>query len=381
MLSLKEIILEEGDDEFFVISDPKGYPRWAIPVEFDYPRFISLYNSQTIKARIYKLLVRLCYNFGLKSYLFLNKINGTLKDEFKKILLKTGSSEFSIFYGTPGLDRKIIIEMGNKKDIVAFCKVATTRSSLSLIANENKTLINLSSHDYKLLRVPKVIDTSKISITISNIKPSIYYECKNLTKLHILAVDELYGKNEMSLKPLLTISSVVTFLRLSNDSVILDEKNRGVFSKLRNELDISLELLGRVDVLCGLSHGDFTPWNMFMSEECLNVYDWEMSSEKAPLLYDIFHFFLQTEIMVHNSSIETIQENLGVLFRSEHITFFESKYNIDASLYFYAYLVSISSYYLIKYSQQDKLHTQAVSLLTKWGELMECSRKFYEKNH
>ena len=49
---------------------------------------------------------------------------------------------------------------------------------------------------------------------------------------------------------------------------------------------------------CCLVHGDFTPWNTILDEERLRVFDWEYARFEAPALGDLFHFIIQTEVLV-----------------------------------------------------------------------------------
>lgn len=56
--------------------------------------------------------------------------------------------------------------------------------------------------------------------------------------------------------------------------------------------DVERRLSG-VEVECGISHGDFAPWNTRAGNGHLFVFDWELASWRAPSQWDIFHFHLQ----------------------------------------------------------------------------------------
>lgn len=47
--------------------------------------------------------------------------------------------------------------------------------------------------------------------------------------------------------------------------------------------------LGEEDLLIGLSHGDFSPWNMLNDNGTYRLIDWEMAAQR-PLGYDLFTF-------------------------------------------------------------------------------------------
>jgi hypothetical protein len=58
------------------------------------------------------------------------------------------------------------------------------------------------------------------------------------------------------------------------------------------------ELEGK-EIACGITHGDFAPWNMRIDEGNLRLFDWESASYHAPLLWDQFHFMTQTECLLN----------------------------------------------------------------------------------
>jgi hypothetical protein len=57
----------------------------------------------------------------------------------------------------------------------------------------------------------------------------------------------------------------------------------------------ALDLDG-VTVRCGISHGDFAPWNTRVKDGRLLLFDWESTQWEAPALWDLFHFRLQAAV-------------------------------------------------------------------------------------
>lgn len=74
-------------------------------------------------------------------------------------------------------------------------------------------------------------------------------------------------------------------------------------SKWRNlgqeVLQRSAQELGGRTISCGISHGDFAPWNTRVHEGKLLLFDWESTQWEAPTSWDIFHFGLQTAVSLH----------------------------------------------------------------------------------
>ncbi|MFT5734798.1 MAG: hypothetical protein ACJAZN_001473 [Planctomycetota bacterium] len=62
------------------------------------------------------------------------------------------------------------------------------------------------------------------------------------------------------------------------------------------------------------AHGDFTPWNMVIKRGRIRAFDWEYFSKRAPALYDIFHFHIQSGVLVKHHSGERIFDDLDALF-------------------------------------------------------------------
>ena len=59
------------------------------------------------------------------------------------------------------------------------------------------------------------------------------------------------------------------------------------------------------------SHGDFTPWNMYLSKDQLHLYDWELASIHRPILFDLFHFIFQSHVLIKRSSFKVIAESIS----------------------------------------------------------------------
>lgn len=58
------------------------------------------------------------------------------------------------------------------------------------------------------------------------------------------------------------------------------------------------------------AHGDFTPWNLAVSPHGMRAFDWECALEDAPLLFDAFHFHVQTGVLVHRRDGAALLDSL-----------------------------------------------------------------------
>jgi hypothetical protein len=57
-----------------------------------------------------------------------------------------------------------------------------------------------------------------------------------------------------------------------------------------------------VMVPCGVSHGDFAPWNTRLGGQGLYVFDWESASWEAPRAWDSFHFKTQVAALLNKKN-------------------------------------------------------------------------------
>lgn len=67
----------------------------------------------------------------------------------------------------------------------------------------------------------------------------------------------------------------------------------------REILKRSARDLDHQTVRCGISHGDFAPWNSRVHNQMLLLFDWESTQWEAPASWDVFHFSLQTAISLN----------------------------------------------------------------------------------
>ena len=79
---------------------------------------------------------------------------------------------YSIFTGTVGENRKIVVELNDGENTKYFLKIPTTQSAKELVQNEAKSLKFLEQYEFKLLDFPKVAYSDEKVVVISNIKPN-----------------------------------------------------------------------------------------------------------------------------------------------------------------------------------------------------------------
>ncbi len=367
------IIDTNSDNKLFCISDSLGI-RWIFPDTLKYPTFLSLYNSNTFKAYIYKTLFLLSFRLKLHRFLINCNMRGKLNQKYSQILKSLNCTNFSIFTGTPGENRKFIIEGNDGKNTLYFIKVPATPNAKKLVQNEAKILKELSKFKLTKIIVPEVAYQDNEVIAVTNIKPNKISTNKNFREIHAQALKEIYLHTAkfVSLEELNLISEIEYLLTFIKSNLLM--KKEFVFSELLNKLEELFSLLneGGKSINISLSHKDFTPWNMYITEDKLYVYDWELASFETPLLFDFFHYIFQQNILVkhrkYNFIKQLIEHKISTLPTLQDII---KSYNIEVNRYYGYYLLINTSYYTFKYLRQDKLHKQAFWLMKTWSEAIE----------
>jgi hypothetical protein len=63
-------------------------------------------------------------------------------------------------------------------------------------------------------------------------------------------------------------------------------------------LSYAHRLLEGATIRCGISHGDFAPWNTRVVRGQLSVFDWESAQFDTPNAYDVWNFHLKTGFLL-----------------------------------------------------------------------------------
>lgn len=112
------------------------------------------------------------------------------------------------------------------------------------------------------------------------------------------------------------------------------------------------------DGMCTFSayHADFTPWNMFVNDGRLFVFDWEYGCMSYPPMLDRYHFFVQQYIHVRHMSADEIYRNI-------------SEYAWYNGTQFRYYLLDVISRFVCR--ENGVISKDLVKMLEIWTKLLE----------
>lgn len=363
---------------FSYISNLDNSIRWIYPKNVEYPTFLNFYNTSSFRSKFFSIAIRLAFILRLSYLVKSGDLNIQLQDDsiLAKILKRNHSDGFSIFTGTVGENRKAVIELHNNTRTSIYAKIALTRSSNELIANESKRLTYLKGIEFNKLIIPAILHYSPDSVLeITNIKPVKYSQKPDLCDLHISSINELYVKTCKRIKwsnskLLETAKQRIEYLVSIND--YKNQINQNQVQNICNRMVILSELINEKElVTVSISHGDFTPWNMYLAPSHLHLFDWELSMLDTPLLFDFIHFIFQSTVMIKQEGYSEIHPKLLAMLRKKEVNTMLEYYAIDFNKNYIFYLIYNISYYLQKYIKQPKLHSQAITMINIWDDATE----------
>ena len=360
----------------FYFTNRDGSLRWVFPVDLRFPSFLNFYNESNTRSRIFKKLLNIVFYLNLVSRILLKRcfIEFSEGSILANILNRNPGCSYSIFMGTAGENRKIIIEINFKRRTLSFVKIAVSESAAKLVNNECRILSLLDAKDSISFRVPKVLNHSSGTLEVSNIKFSGAYQSSSLLPIHLKALNELasIGSSNITYNELPAKNAVLKAIEILENRPP-NSKNNGIeLPRLLEKLNAISNFLHHDSAMrCGMSHGDFTPWNMFIKKDLLYIIDWEMSSENIPILYDLFHYVFQAEILLNQANYGKIKEKIFLALTEDLTCKMTGCFNIDINQHFIFYLIFNITKYLTLYVEQNVPHIQIYWLVAAWEEALQ----------
>jgi thymidylate kinase len=353
-----------------VICNTDGSIRWMQPVENKHADFLNFYAELSTKAKLFGSITRTLFKLRVFKFHFKKVINIASKSPLyiNELLNELSPSRWSLFTGTVGVNRKLVVYAAKETGDDGFLKIPLNESAKRLTFNEKLIADELSKlkTSYSAFVSAKTIGSN---VYLSNVKKPQSTRSLVFGQLHYKAVKEWYTLTKRSIP----VKSSTEIEKAKNQlSAFQPEKNL-LFSALQSYSSNVLNSFRPNETLVtAFAHKDFTPWNIFINEDKLGIYDVEMSNFETPILFDIFHFQVQKAIMIDNFSTEQTSLLLEDYCKNVKVRDLSELYNIDPKRYYSLYLALSCSYYLNVYSQQEKLHQQAQRLLQFW--LYELSK-------
>ena len=284
------------------------------------------------------------------------------------MLKEFSPARWSLFTGTVGPNRKLVVYVCKQTGDEGFLKIPLNENSKALTLNEKLMSDELGQVKTKFSEFVTVKSVGP-NIYLNSIKNTFSKRSLVFSQLHYKAINEWYTLTKRSIP----FKSSKEIEKAKQQLSAFQPGKNLLFAALQTYSSNVLETFRPNETLItAFAHKDFTPWNLYVNEKKLGVYDLEMSNFETTVLFDIFHFHVQKAIMIDNFSSEQTSLLLEDYCKSVKIKNLCEQYDIDAKRYYTLYLALSCSYYLNVYAQQKTLHQQAQRLLQFW--LYELSK-------
>ncbi len=356
----------KANAHFYSICNNDGSIRWIFPTQSKQAHFLNFYNIGSLKSKVFASIIQMIYKLKLVKYISSNTFYlYTEKPTFLETLInRYQANDYAIFTGTVGPNRKVLLWLRSEQSDY-FVKIPTSNRSCELVKNEVKQSNYIQSFNIPNLNTPKTYFDINNKIAVLKSVASKDSERQNkLTSLHLSVLNKIYESNNK-------IQSIQnsSFWKesMSNFNKI---KHTAFASELKSNLQ---DLINSVDTkeiaTFSTMHGDFTPWNMYVENDQICLYDWELSKSDMPLYLDIFHFVMQTNTLLTRKKYPEIKKEITDIFEKSELAFINS--NIDWIDYFKGYLIHNTIYNLQLFEEQEHLHEQAYWLMDTWNEAIQ----------
>lgn len=278
-------------NEYIIVPSVKR-PRWIILNQKDViSKHGSIIKPTSIKARFIWGLAKALNKFNLFALVFPDRFIARRAQMASTVFNKVGYKPSILYTGAPGKYQKFTIQYNDEQSNAAyFLKVSNTSGGIERLENECSALNELGSYELEYVKSPSlsedvrcngfygivqsnILDNEKISIQLSNID--------------IMAISELYNSFGFRKVCLSEYLSQIGFPECADKLSMLVE----YFMSLKEKR-----------ILLSISHGDYIPWNRFVSPYQVKVIDWE-TFRYRPIFYDICYFLVHKALLVENRTV------------------------------------------------------------------------------
>lgn len=343
----------------YTINNNDGTPRWIWPACSSRPVFLKFYHQGSIRSRLFWVAIQVVFFLRLQRLFFSSTTISLVRRP--EAVANLEHSGWALFTGTPGPNNKSVLFDGWH-----FFKIANTPSAMAILLKEAMSLTHLYTKAPAQFTIPEVALLNKRVLKVQDLSTGGRRRTQ-FSPQHIAAIGEL-SRLTGTLSPL-SVSLAWQKARAGLAEVQQQRDPRipnGLLRKMAQLMD------QQENITCdmALSHGDFTPWNMYEKGGKLAIYDWELAQPLCPVGFDAFHFMIQNGILVERKSWKLIKADIERHITPEVFKEWTATGTTDVHTALKLYLLINTAHYLYIYSQQPQWHTQVNWLLDTWNEAL-----------
>lgn len=349
---------------YYIITNPDGSPRWIFPSFTKSPAFLKFYHIEGFRSKVFAMLSKLIFTLRLQRFVYKKEEVFLSTDENNKPLIHLFDEQWALFTGTAGPNNKMVL-YAERGTAPVFMKIPSTSKATEIVAREHYGTQKIKALTPENFVIPqtRLFENGILEmddIARSGKRSNIFSEPHKKMLTEITAKTANFteaGKSECFQSS------------MANLEKALEYGDMRIPKNLFNALGELSSKIKKNEMVTTLSHGDFTPWNMFVKEDMLAVYDWELAQNASPLGFDAFHFIIQKGIMIDRKSWKEIREEINVTAGSWGESLAQ-KYDTTWNQCLEWYLFINISNHLELYSRQEHWHEQINWLMDTWSEAL-----------
>ncbi len=320
MKSLLHRIIEKGNGKRFYRFGNADGKNWVIPAE-NMRVALNLYQPSGRNGKLLKSLLPILHRLPIvRKAINAETFDCTLQKELHDLLcsiFKTRNIEFAIFEGTPSVHKKITMQLSCGNRILGYCKISDNKDIMSLFERESEILKTLQGKGIKNIPQPLYCGClgNDIYIFVQSTEKTeksriIHHwgeEQENfLANLNKNTIQNILFEDSDFYESLMRLQEHIDWLPANIEKTHIETAINGLIGKYSGKI-----------VGYSAFHADFTPWNMFMGEKGLFVFDFEYAALTYPPGLDKYHFELQTAIFERHCTKEAISNRISNLSARE----------------------------------------------------------------
>jgi thiamine kinase-like enzyme len=308
---------------YAVIGGRSNQRWWLVPLENGRVTAsgLALFQPLLTSARYMKAVVVLLSLLGLSRFWVRTKVYIAGESALQQHYAPEKPLSYAYFTGTDSPHRKLAVQvMDGMGNIKGYEKISRNATVQTLIQYEAATLNYLQTLHLQTANIPKVLFSGVIADAYALLTDTLKTpKTKSVTQLQKLHLDFLQELAEKTAEP----------VQSNSDWLVAELQNR--FMRIENRLtpewkarlEKAIELIAIQKEGLGqpvMAHGDFTPWNTFVVDDKLYVFDWEYANKKCTAAYDMIHFQLSLSALQKQAISTQITQVSDSLCRVLQIT-------------------------------------------------------------
>jgi len=279
---------------------------------------LALYQPISVGGRLLKAAAVTLSRLNLHKLWARSRVFISGEPRLEEHFQATEALWYAYFTGTDSPHRKLAIQvMDSRGRLKGFAKFTRDKQVGALLAHEAYMLNKIKTMNLSTCHVPRVMfcgsENRGTLLVTDTLKSTATTTAIEFTHAHRDFLAELRARTEEP-DPLTTDELA---MRLANR---MDHVDPYLSDAWRRRLRGAIGLIasGEIRLPTCLSQGDFTPWNSFLVEKKLYVFDWEYAEQRQAASNDVIHFVLNQPScrrLPPLSKIQAVREYLSECWR------------------------------------------------------------------